>query len=30
MLAWDTNAMKVTSSEAANKYIDPPYRGNWG
>ena len=29
-LEWDTAAMKVTSSEAANKFIDPPYRGNWG
>jgi hypothetical protein len=28
-LDWDSAAMKVTSSEAANKYIDPPYRGNW-
>jgi predicted dehydrogenase len=26
---WDTAAMKVTNSEAANKFIDPPYRGNW-
>jgi hypothetical protein len=26
---WDTAAMRVTSSEAANKFIDPPYRGQW-
>ena len=30
MLEWDTSAMKVTSSDAANKFIDPPYRGKWG
>lgn len=29
-LMWDTAAMKVTSTEAANRYLDPPYRGNWG
>src|SRR5262249_9778548 len=26
---WDTAAMRVTNSEAANKFIDPPYRGQW-
>ncbi len=26
-LDWDTTAMKITSSEAANKLIDPPKRG---
>lgn len=29
-LEWDTSAMRVTSSEAANKFIDPSYRGSWG
>jgi len=28
-LEWDPANMRVTSSEAANKFIDPPYRGNW-
>lgn len=28
-LEWDTAAMRVTNSEAANKLIDPPYRGHW-
>jgi predicted dehydrogenase len=28
-LHWDTAAMRVTNSEAANRYIDPPYRGDW-
>ncbi len=27
---WDSAAMRVTSSEAANRYVDPPWRGNWG
>ncbi len=26
---WDTAAMRVTNSETANRYIDPPYRGSW-
>jgi hypothetical protein len=26
---WDTAAKRVTNSEKANKWIDPPYRGNW-
>ncbi len=26
---WDTSAMRVTNSDAANRYIDPPYRGTW-
>jgi predicted dehydrogenase len=26
---WDTAAMRITNSEAANKYVDPPYRGEW-
>jgi hypothetical protein len=25
--SWDSAAMRVTSSQAANKYVDPPYRG---
>jgi predicted dehydrogenase len=28
-LEWDSAAMKVTSSEGANRFVDPPYRGNW-
>ena len=28
-LEWDTSTMRVTNSEAANRYIDPPYRGQW-
>lgn len=28
-LEWDTGAMRITSSEAANKFVDPPYRGEW-
>jgi len=28
-LEWDTAAMRVTSSEAANRLVDPPYRGAW-
>jgi predicted dehydrogenase len=28
-LEWDTAAMRVTSSEKANQYVDPAYRGNW-
>jgi predicted dehydrogenase len=28
-LEWDTAAMRVTSSEAAQKLVDPPYRGKW-
>lgn len=26
---WDTAAMRIKNSESANKYVDPPYRGNW-
>ena len=26
---WDTAAMRVTNSEAANRFVDPPYRGSW-
>jgi hypothetical protein len=26
---WDTAAMRVTNSEAANRFIDPPYREPW-
>jgi hypothetical protein len=28
-LDWDSSAMRVTSPEAANRFVDPPYRGNW-
>ena len=28
-LEWDTAAMRVTNSEAANRCVDPPYRGGW-
>jgi predicted dehydrogenase len=28
-LKWDTAAMRVSSSETANRYIDPPYREPW-
>jgi predicted dehydrogenase len=26
---WDAKAQRVTNSETAQKWIDPPYRGNW-
>ncbi len=26
---WDSNNLRVTNSENANRYIDPPYRGPW-
>ncbi|MBI1791193.1 MAG: Gfo/Idh/MocA family oxidoreductase [Acidobacteria bacterium] len=26
---WDTAAMRVTNSEAANRLVDPSYRGQW-
>ena len=28
-IEWDTAAMRAKGSEAANKLVDPPYRGNW-
>jgi predicted dehydrogenase len=28
-LIWDHDKMQVTNVEAANRYIDPPYRGQW-
>jgi hypothetical protein len=28
-LEWDTSSQRVTSVEAANRFVDPPYRGNW-
>lgn len=28
-LVWDSTNMKITSSEAANAFVDPPWRGNW-
>lgn len=27
---WDSAAMRVTNSQTANRYIDPPWRGEWG
>ena len=29
-LAWDSTAMKIASSDSANRFVDPPHRGNWG
>lgn len=29
MLAWDSAAQRVTGNDAANAFIDPPYRGAW-
>jgi len=29
-LEWDTAAMRITSSERVNRWVDPPYRGDWG
>ncbi len=29
ILKWDGDQMKVTNIEAANKYVNPPYRGDW-
>jgi predicted dehydrogenase len=26
---WDSAAMRITNAEAANRFIDPPYRGRW-
>jgi predicted dehydrogenase len=28
-LEWDTAAMRITSSETANRFVDPAYRGEW-
>ncbi|MHC4401619.1 MAG: Gfo/Idh/MocA family protein [Planctomycetota bacterium] len=28
-LLWDAEAMRVTNSDAANEYVDPPYRNGW-
>jgi predicted dehydrogenase len=28
-LEWDAAVMRVTNSEAANRLVDPPYRGEW-
>ena len=28
-LEWDTNAMKFSNDEAANAFINPPYREGW-
>jgi predicted dehydrogenase len=27
---WDSPSMRITNSQAANRLIDPAYRGNWG
>jgi hypothetical protein len=29
VLEWDAGAMRITSDEDANKYVDPPYRTGW-
>jgi hypothetical protein len=29
LLEWDAQAMRITNSAAANRYIDPPYRAGW-
>lgn len=29
-MEWDTAAMRVTNFEAANRYVDPPYRAGYG
>jgi predicted dehydrogenase len=26
---WDSAAMRITNAEAANRFVDPPYRGQW-
>lgn len=26
---WDSAAMRITNSERANRWVDPPYRGDW-
>jgi hypothetical protein len=28
-LEWDSAAMRITGSERANRWVDPPYRGQW-
>jgi predicted dehydrogenase len=28
-IQWDSNAMRITNSDKLNRYVDPPYRGNW-
>jgi len=29
LLQWDAEARRITNSEEANRYIDPPYRAGW-
>jgi predicted dehydrogenase len=29
VLEWDAGAMRITSDDNANKYVDPPYRAGW-
>lgn len=29
LLEWDSQAMRVTNADDANRYIDPPYRAGW-
>ena len=29
LIEWDSEAMKVTNSDAADSLIDPPYRAGW-
>ncbi len=28
-LTWDSQAMRVTNNDQANRYLDPPYRAGW-
>ncbi len=29
MIQWDAQAMRVTNSQQANQFVDPPYRAGW-
>jgi len=29
MIQWDTQAMRVTNSQQANQFVDPPFRAGW-
>ena len=29
LLTWDAKAVRVTNNEAANQWVDPPYRKGW-
>ncbi|MBM3814427.1 MAG: hypothetical protein FJW20_22615 [Acidimicrobiia bacterium] len=28
-MEWDSASMRISNHDAANKLIDPPYRGEW-